>query len=314
MNVGKWAWVALNFLQGKIGNNTARGLPHREEIGTIGMIDLGGASVQIVLEITESEAQSVPSEFQESLIFHGKPYHLFRNSHLLFGLEMAKTIFLNTSDQQVIGSCISPAANNSKDNNYGEGRHNLLAHRIDVAKCYDKIKDFIEQSGSFSTYSNFSSPTGVPPSLSRNPYRSSKIAALLSVQARVHPFAYETENHGEMFELGLDELFERLFRHCDISSIASKRREFVSSPSLSLTNDSPQPPSSPLGRKLQQNPHLCLEVLYIYSQLVDGFKIPASSDVKVIFLDSINGFSVGWPLGAALEMTGTPLNFVKNKI
>jgi guanosine-diphosphatase len=93
---GVFAWITVNYLLNRIGSDakstTAEKL-EADKVKTAAVMDLGGASTQIVFEpVYESSVQGMyPGEHVYELSnFGGKKYTLYQNSYLGFGLMEAR--------------------------------------------------------------------------------------------------------------------------------------------------------------------------------------------------------------------------------
>lgn len=82
---GVYAWITANYLLGKIG----AGSPDAE---TMAVMDLGGASTQIVFEPTfpDKESKLAEGDHKYELSFGGKDYTLYQHSYLGYGLMRAR--------------------------------------------------------------------------------------------------------------------------------------------------------------------------------------------------------------------------------
>lgn len=82
---GVYAWITANYLLGKIG----AGSPDAE---TMAVMDLGGASTQIVFEPTfpDKETKLADGDHKYDLSFGGKDYTLYQHSYLGYGLMRAR--------------------------------------------------------------------------------------------------------------------------------------------------------------------------------------------------------------------------------
>jgi guanosine-diphosphatase len=83
---GVYAWITANYLLNKIGEGSVSG-------DTLAVMDLGGASTQIVFEPSfpaDSEQSLVEGEHKYSLSFGGKQYTLYQHSYLGYGLMRAR--------------------------------------------------------------------------------------------------------------------------------------------------------------------------------------------------------------------------------
>jgi guanosine-diphosphatase len=82
---GVFAWMTANYLLGAIGGG---GAPE----SSFAVLDLGGASTQIVFEPTfaKPDASLVEGEHKYDLTFGGKAYTLYQHSYLGYGLMRAR--------------------------------------------------------------------------------------------------------------------------------------------------------------------------------------------------------------------------------
>jgi guanosine-diphosphatase len=83
--IGVYAWITANYLLKKIGEGATT-------TDTLAVMDLGGASTQIVFEPT-FPADSTPlaeGEHKYSLSFGGKDFTLYQHSYLGYGLMRAR--------------------------------------------------------------------------------------------------------------------------------------------------------------------------------------------------------------------------------
>lgn len=83
---GVYAWITANYLLNKIGEDA-------ESTDTLAVMDLGGASTQIVFEPkfpADSEQSLVEGEHKYSLNFGGKEFTLYQHSYLGYGLMRAR--------------------------------------------------------------------------------------------------------------------------------------------------------------------------------------------------------------------------------
>lgn len=83
---GVYAWITANYLLNKIGEGA-------ESDDTLAVMDLGGASTQIVFEpkfAADSEQALAEGEHKYELTFGGKDFTLYQHSYLGYGLMRAR--------------------------------------------------------------------------------------------------------------------------------------------------------------------------------------------------------------------------------
>ena len=85
---GVYAWITANYLLGTIGANDHR----KRAEGTYAVLDLGGASTQIVFEpvFTKPGTHLEEGEHKYELKFGGRKHSLYQHSYLGYGLMRAR--------------------------------------------------------------------------------------------------------------------------------------------------------------------------------------------------------------------------------
>ena len=83
---GVYAWITANYLLGTIKSNTPK------DTSTYAVLDLGGASTQIVFEpkFSSSDQKLEPGEHKYDLKFGGRSHVLYQHSYLGYGLMRAR--------------------------------------------------------------------------------------------------------------------------------------------------------------------------------------------------------------------------------
>jgi len=267
---GKFAWLAVNMLTKKLGAPAGK---------TVGVIDLGGGSVQMMRALeAKGKATAVP-EYVTATSWQGKKYDLYVNSFLGFGLKAGRMAVLK--QEGAAKACMPQFAaetykynNEEADATGGEGS-NFDKCRAAAVKALDVDKPCEVEEGCA-----FGGKWGAI-----EPGKPKEFFLLSYLYERIEQAgAGEYEPDEGIGVATVDELAKAASRVCSMSLVDLK----------TATKAGSIHPEDP--------PYFCLDLSYIHALLTAGFRIDGRFKMAKKFdIDSVK-YEAAWSLGAALEM------------
>nr|GMC80996.1 apyrase 2-like [Ipomoea batatas] len=274
---GAYEWVTINYLLGNLG---------KEYSETVGVVDLGGGSVQMAYAISESDAQKAPKlsdpedKYVQEMYLKGRKYYLYVHSYLHYGLLAARAEILKVTENSG-NPCI--LAGYSGSYKYGGAIYSAspLPYGSNMKSCRDvsimalKVNESIctSMKCTFGGVWNGGGGDG-----QRNLFVASFffdraaevgfINATAAPVAKVRPADFESAAR-DACETGLED--------------AKSKYTSVSADNL---------------------PYLCMDLVYQFTLLVDGFGIDPQQEITLVKqVEYQNSFvEAAWPLGSALEV------------
>ncbi|CAK8532964.1 unnamed protein product [Lathyrus sativus] len=130
---GAFQWVTINYLLGKLG---------RDYSDTVGVVDLGGGSVQMAYAISETNATKAPKvpdgedPYVKEMFLRGRKYYLYVHSYLRYGLLAARAEILKISDDSG-----NPCILTGYDGSYNYGGKSFKASSSPFGSSLNECKD-----------------------------------------------------------------------------------------------------------------------------------------------------------------------------
>ncbi|CAN6454530.1 unnamed protein product [Victoria cruziana] len=271
---GSFQWVTINYLLGNLGKKYGN---------TVGIIDLGGGSVQMAYAIPQKEAVGSPKSsdgqysYVKELFLKGTKYYLYVHSYLHYGLLAARAEILSV---KITGH---PCILKGFDGTYNYGEVRLKASALPSGSSYEDC-------------------------------RLAATAALRVNDTCTHlkcTFGGIWSGGGGDGQKSLfvasfffDRAVEAGFvdpKH-PISTVKPKDFEDAAKKVCKTTLKD----AADLYTKVDENhlPYLCMDLVYQYTLLVDGFGLDPSTDITLVkqveYKDSL--VEAAWPLGSAIEV------------
>lgn len=265
-NEGKFAWLAVNMLMKKLGN-----VPEK----TVGVIDLGGGSVQMMRALPTPAAASAPGGYISNAAWQSSSYDLYVHSFLGYGLMAGRKAVLK--QQGANHACMPKGVVDSYTYN-----------KETVDASGGQGSSFTECLAKASAALNLNKPCGATSGCAFNgAWRGTgetDFVLLSYLYERVEQAGagvYEpNEGPGTV---SMPELRLAATRICNMDL---RKLE-------SFTDSDPIHPEDPA--------FFCLDLAYIYALLTEGFGINSQVSMAKKFEENDVQFEAAWALGAALE-------------
>uniref|UniRef100_A0A0E0CZX8 apyrase n=1 Tax=Oryza meridionalis TaxID=40149 RepID=A0A0E0CZX8_9ORYZ len=277
---GAFQWVTINYLLGNLGK------PYSH---TVGVVDLGGGSVQMAYAISEKDAGKAPpvaegeDSYVKKLLLKGTTYYLYVHSYLRYGLLAARAEILKAGEgndyrncmleghhgQYIYGDDIFEASGLSSGASYSKCRAVAVrALKVDEPAC-------THMKCTFGGVWNGGGGDG-----QKNLFVASFFFDRAAEAGFVNPKAPFAKVKPSDFE-------EAARRVCKLNVKDAQ----ATYPDVSEENV----------------PYLCMDLVYQYTLLVDGFGVDPYQDIALVKkVPYSNSFvEAAWPLGSAIEVASS---------
>nr|XP_027188095.1 nucleoside-triphosphatase-like isoform X2 [Cicer arietinum] len=272
---GSYLWVTVNYVLGNLGKKYTK---------TVGVMDLGGGSLQMAYAVSKKTAQNAPKvadgndPYIKKIVLKGKPYDLYVHSYLHFGREASRAEILKVTKHSA-NPCILAGFDGIYTYSGEEYKATAPASGANFNKCKKIIRKALKL--------NYPCP-----------YQNCTFAGIWNGgggSGQKHLFA--TSSFFYLPE--------------DVGMVDSKTRNFKIRPldleieakrACSLTFEDAKS-TYPLLVEEKIVPYACMDLLYQYELLVDGFGLDPLQEItagkEIEYQDAI--VEASWPLGNAVE-------------
>ncbi|KAF9573351.1 Guanosine-diphosphatase [Mortierella alpina] len=282
---GVYAWVTVNYLLERF--NSLKKKP------TVAILDLGGASTQVVFEPKVVDGHSVAQgEHRYPMNFNGNEYILYQHSHLGYGLMMARSQINNYLVENPMKSVHKARMDSS------EYPHPCLPVGMQ--------QNFLTETGKNVSLVGVSDPGGqcravveaifykqktcrVPPCSFNGVYQPTLRTA---VEDDIYAFSFFFDLTAP-FRLGAatpsqEMTLEELEQLADRVCIGDENgfQEFHD--------------SAEAMKELRKSPDLCMDLSYIFGLLEYGYGVPKERKIKLA--KKLKGYETGWFVGASIAV------------
>ncbi|WVZ56803.1 hypothetical protein U9M48_007283 [Paspalum notatum var. saurae] len=266
---GAFQWVTINYLLGKLGK------PYSN---TVGVVDLGGGSVQMAYAISEKDAEKAPEaadgedSYVKKLLLKGTIYYLYVHSYLHYGLLAARAEILKASEGNDYSDCML------------EGHHGK----------YNYGDNTFEASGS---------PSGAS-------YSKCRALSVRALKVDEPACTHMKCTFGGVWNGGGGDGQKNLFAgfvnpKAAVANVKPSDFEETARRACKLNVKDAQATYPDV--KEENIPYLCIDLVYQYTLLVDGFGVDPYQDITLVKkVPYGNSFvEAAWPLGSAIEVASS---------
>ncbi|XP_042455727.1 probable apyrase 2 [Zingiber officinale] len=276
---GAYQWVTINYLSGRLGKSYA---------DTVGVVDLGGGSVQMAYAISEEDAKRAPKvsdgedSYVQKLFLKGSHYYLYVHSYLHYGLLAARAEILKISGD--VSNCIL----GGYDGSYKYGDETYKASASPSGASYSKCKDDAVKAlrvGEPACANMKCTFRGIWNGGGGDGQKNLFVASFFFDRASEAGFI---DSNNPVAKVKPAEFEEAAKRACQLSIEDAK----AAYPRVATDN----------------LPYLCMDLVYQYALLVDGFDVDPNLYITLVkqvpYGDSF--VEAAWPLGSAIEVASSP--------
>ncbi|GFQ00834.1 apyrase [Phtheirospermum japonicum] len=272
---GTYQWVTVNYLLGRLGKNYS---------STVGVVDLGGGSVQMAYAISDesaANAQDVDEAYVMDKLLMGTKYNLYAHSYLNYGLKAARAQSLELSGEIAGNPCVTNGYHGTYEYSGIVYKVTAPAAGTSMRRCRALTRKTLRveapcshKNCSFNGVWNGGGGDGID-----NLY--------------VASYFYDTAAESGIIKANVPSASVRPIDYKN----AAKR-------ACQATVDNIKSIFPLIDEK--DVPFLCMDLVYQFTLLVDGFGINPLQEIRVLkqveYKKSGSLLEAAWPLGCAVEL------------
>ncbi|KAK4478232.1 hypothetical protein RD792_017515, partial [Penstemon davidsonii] len=278
---GAYLWVTINYLLGNLGKKYS---------STVGVVDLGGGSVQMLYAISESDAAKAPKvsggeeSYVQQMYLKGRKYHLYVHSYLPYGLLAARAEILKV-DEESGSPCILAGYNGSYKYGQSVFKASASLSGSSLSKCREGAIKALKVNESSCTHMKCTFG-GVWNGGGGDGQKNLFVASFFFDRAAEAGFINPNLAYAKVRPVDFEDAAKRA---CETSLEDA---------------DSIYPRVEP-----DNLPYLCMDLVYQYTLLVHGFGLDPWQKITLVkrvkYQNSL--VEAAWPLGSAIELVSSPV-------
>ncbi|XP_076915918.1 apyrase 2-like [Bidens hawaiensis] len=272
---GSYQWVTMNYLLKQLGKKYSE---------TVGIVDLGGGSVQMAYAISEANAAKAPKTtkdgdiYVKELFLMGTKYYLYVHSYLNYGLLAARAKILNVT-KDANNPCILAGYNGVYTYGGVDYKASALSSGSHMKKCRKQAIEALKADGSTCTHKN------------------------CTFGGIWNGGGGDGQDHLFVGSFFYDRAEEAAFINASEPVAKVRPRDFKLAAKRACKTKLKDAGSAYPAADTPNLPYICMDLVYQYTLLVDGFGRepwkPITLAVRIKYQDAL--VEAAWPLGSAIE-------------
>ncbi|KAI7735432.1 hypothetical protein M8C21_033033 [Ambrosia artemisiifolia] len=272
---GAYQWVTINYLLKKLGKKYSQ---------TVGVVDLGGGSVQMAYAISESDAAKAPritngeDTYVKEMFLMGTKYYLYVHSYLKYGLLAARAEILGVAKDSD-NPCILAGYNGVYKYGGNEYKVSALPSGSDWNKCREEALKALKVNEPVCTHMKCTFG-GVWNGGGGDGQKNLFVASFFFDRAAEAGFVDASKPVAKVTPSDFQKAAQRACQ----TTLEDAKSHY---PKVEPSN----------------LPYMCMDLVYQYTLLVDGFALQPRQQITLVkqveYQNSL--VEAAWPLGSAIE-------------